>query len=96
MTEKVRLEVGFKRRKSLSVADGKGKTVSGDRANVQKGALSLELLASVRNSESLSICRGAQGKVLEGTYNCSKSERCKLGSCTLLSRLPLKPRWRKR
>ena len=37
------------------MADGKGKTVPGDRANVRKGALSLELVASVSNSESLSI-----------------------------------------
>ena len=36
------------------MADGKGKTVPGDRANVTKG--SLELLASARNSESSSIC----------------------------------------
>ena len=43
-----------------SMADGKGKTVPGNRANVRKGALSLELLESVRNSERLSICRGAQ------------------------------------
>ena len=35
------------------MADGKGKTVPGDRANVRKGSQSLELLASVRNSESL-------------------------------------------
>ena len=42
------------------MADSKGKSVPGDRANVRKGALSLELLASVRNSENLSICRGAQ------------------------------------
>ena len=48
LTEKVSLELGFKTGKSLS----KGKTIPGDRANVIKGALSLELLASVRNSES--------------------------------------------
>ena len=60
LTEKVSLELGFNRTKSLSMADGKGKTVPGDRANVRKGALSLELLESVRNSESSSICRGAQ------------------------------------
>ena len=51
----VTFELGFKRRKSLSMADGKGKTVPGDRANVRKGALSLELVASVSNSESSSV-----------------------------------------
>ena len=45
------------------MADGKGKTVPGERANVRKGALSLELLASMRNSESSSICRGELGKL---------------------------------
>ena len=59
LTEKVSLELGFKRNKSLRMAEGNGKTVPGDRARVRKGALSLELLASVRNSESSSICRGA-------------------------------------
>ena len=34
------------------MADGKGKTVPGNRANARKGALSLELLVSARNSES--------------------------------------------
>ena len=37
LTEKISLELGFKRRKCLSMADGKGKTVLGDRANVRKG-----------------------------------------------------------
>ena len=37
MTEKESLELRFKRRKSLlSMADGTGKTVPGDRANVSK------------------------------------------------------------
>ena len=38
LTEKISLELGFKRRKCLSMADDKGKTVPlpGDRANVRK------------------------------------------------------------
>ena len=34
------------------MADGKGKTVPGNRANVRKGVLSLELLALVWNLET--------------------------------------------
>ena len=49
--------------KSLSMADGNGKTVPGDRANVTKGALSLELLVSVRNSESSSIMAAEERNV---------------------------------
>ena len=37
LTEKVSLELGFKRRKSLSMAGGKGKTVPDDRLNIIKG-----------------------------------------------------------
>ena len=42
LTEKVSLELGFERRKSLSMADDKEKTAPGDRANVRKGALSYQ------------------------------------------------------
>ena len=55
LTEKVSCEFGFKRRKSLSMVDGKGKskTIPGDRANVRKGALSLELLVSEHRIQNL-------------------------------------------
>ena len=44
LTEKKSLELGCKSRKCLSMADGKGKTVPDDRANVRKSALSLKLV----------------------------------------------------
>ena len=66
------LELRLKRRESLIMADGEGKVIPGDRAHVRKSVLSLELLASVRNSESSSICRDRN--VIEGMYNCNKSE----------------------
>ena len=48
------------------MADGKGKIVPGDRANVRKGAQSLELLTSVRNLESLSYRAAEEHNVHEG------------------------------
>ena len=60
LTEQVSLELGFQRNKSLIMADGKGKAVAGDRANVRKGAGAVPETLSVRCSESSSICRGAQ------------------------------------
>ena len=49
MTEKINLELVFKRRKCLRMVDDERKTVPGDRANVRKGAHKTRLLLTCPN-----------------------------------------------